>query len=970
MTQTGVRTNIFGIGEVYELQREGQWVERNRESYREYGYFLGIGAPLNRLDYSNDTTTTNRRVANINQYYSGGVGNSNFGYIMGGNKSGFDNITDIKRIDYSNDTNILSRGGLTIGRSFPGATGNSNFGYIAGGNPSSLGYTSTTERINYSNDNTTASIRGPLTIARGVLGTGNSNFGYFGGGFAPGGIPVSTVDRIDYSNDSATALSRGNIQNSNVSFSATGNNNFGYFLTGWGTSSSHRLNYANDTALLSIRGSLSFPKFWFPGSAGNSNFGYSVGGSTNSSQAQAVSIVDRIDYSNDLVVASVRGPLSNVDLIIAATSSASFGGSPVSYLGAPWTSTAPFGYFGGGASPSVVSTVDRVSYTDDTTTALIRGPLTLSRSNLASAGNSNFGYFIGGLIPGTPAATTVSTVDRLDYSNDSNTASTRGNLLVADSDFAATGTSTFAYIAGSRGGTSTTLYRIDYTNDFVNVTARGTLSGARRYNATVTSPNFGYFSGNSTVVQSLVDRLDYSTDTTTTTVRGPLSQARFSLSGTSTDNFGYYGGGSTPSIVSRVDRVDFATDTNTASIRGPLSSVRTQAGSTGSSSFGYFAGGSVPGLVSSVNRVDYSNDTQVASVRGTTLTTSRNLSGGVSSQAYGGAPNTSIDPLPAYIRNATKWIDSNTLDLPFKRVLGSYGYFANGGIGGNVFLTRVDRIDFSNDTTTASQRGPTVALRIASQATGNTNYGYVSAGYPYSDALTVERIDYSNDSAITSRRGNLTQFHYTGCSLGLGNNNFGYFAGGSGPAFFSTVDRIDYSNDSATASARGPLIAARLDINGAGVGNANFGYIGGGNVPSLTPSLVSSVERITYANDLSKTSIRGPLTRADAYLFATGNSNFGYYFGGGGAPASYNGSSLSIRIDYSNDTATASSRQNLIVSPGKGSATGTSQYGYIVSGFSTAVLRLDYSSDTINSIRGPLSASRYLLGSTTNARSS
>jgi hypothetical protein len=41
MTQTGVRTNIFGIGEVYELQREGQWVERNRESYREYGYFGG-----------------------------------------------------------------------------------------------------------------------------------------------------------------------------------------------------------------------------------------------------------------------------------------------------------------------------------------------------------------------------------------------------------------------------------------------------------------------------------------------------------------------------------------------------------------------------------------------------------------------------------------------------------------------------------------------------------------------------------------------------------------------------------------------------------------------------------------------------------------------------------------------------------------------------------------------------------------
>ena len=402
-----VRTNIFGIGEVYELQREGLWVEKNRESYREFGYFLGIAAPLNRLDYSNDTTTTNIRVAIINQYFSGGAGNSNFGYIMGGNKSGSNTITDIKRIDYSNDTNILSRGGLTIGRSFTGATGNSNFGYIAGGYNNIPAYISTIERINYSNDNTTASIRGPLTIARGVLGTGNSNFGYFGGsGQAPSG--GSTVDRIDYSNDSATALSRGNIQNSNFSFSATGNNNFGYFLTGWGTSSSHRLNYANDTALLSIRGSLSFPKFWWPGSAGNSNFGYSVGGSTTSSQGGAVSTIDRIDYSNDLVVASVRGPLSNVDLAIAATSSHSFGGSPVSYLGAPWSSTAPFGYFSGAA----LGALDRVDYTNDTAATTLRSIIANYSLYPYSVGNQNYSYFSGGFSPGP---TYYSTVERIDY---------------------------------------------------------------------------------------------------------------------------------------------------------------------------------------------------------------------------------------------------------------------------------------------------------------------------------------------------------------------------------------------------------------------------------------------------------------------------------------------------------------------------------------------------------------------------
>ena len=960
-------SGIFGLSSYNDQNLEGLIPDKTREAFREYGYFLGIQGPLNRIDYSNDTTTTNRRVASINQYYSGGAGNSNFGYIMGGNKSGSNNITDIKRIDYSNDTGVLSRGGLTIARNNTGATGNSNFGYIAGGNPSSPGYTSTTERINYSNDNTTASIRGRLTIARGVIGTGNSNFGYFGGnGQAPTG--GSTVDRIDYSNDSTIALSRGNIQNSNFSFSATGNNNFGYFLTGWGTSSSHRLNYANDTALLSIRGSLSFPKFWYPGSAGNSNFGYSAGGSTTSSQGLAVSTIDRIDYSNDLVVASVRGPLSNVDLVIASTSSHSFGGSPISQYG---VFAKPFGYFGGGSvGPAAQSTIDRIDYSNDTSGIRERGSLVTSAFGLSGTGNANFGYFAGGRTPASP--TTLTSIQRIDYTNDINQTLSRGNLV--NTTFyvvGATSTNNFGYFGGGYfPSTYSTVERLNYSNDSSNTSVRGSLSYARGQFSATGNSNFGYYIGGA--ANSTIDRINYSNDTATALSRSTLTTTRILHGSTGNQNFAYAAGGNSPSpaALSSIERLDYSSDTTAASVRSNLSSPRQRIGATGNSNFGYFSGGGTPspGEFSTVDRVDYSNDTSTATTR-SPLTLARLNFNGVSPTSFGGA--TDFTPTQQFFDiQSMRRIEDTTNASVKKRALGSFGYFANGGIGGNVYLTRVDRIDFSNDTTTASQRGPTVALRIGSQATGNTNYGYVSAGYPNSDALTVERIDYSNDSAITSRRGNLTQFHLQGCSLGLGNNNFGYFAGGSGPAFFSTVDRIDYSNDSATASARGPLIAARLGINGAGVGNANFGYIGGGEVPSSSPSLVSSVERITYANDLSKTSIRGPLTRADAYLFATGNSNFGYYFGGGGAPASYNGSSLSIRIDYSNDTATASSRQNLIVSPGKGSATGTSQYGYIVSGFSTAVLRLDYSSDTINSIRGPLSASRYLLGSTTNARSS
>jgi hypothetical protein len=171
MTQTGVRTNIFGIGEVYELQREGLWVEKNRETYREYGYFGG--------GYRNPSPSI--------QY------------------------SLVERIDYSNDTATASRRA-----SFPGtrrdwaATGNSNFGYFGGGVAgSSLAF-----RLDYSNDTSLLRVTFPNTgnARRSLAATGNSNFGYFGGGAnTPSPERFSEVSRVDYSNDLAQALLRGTL---------------------------------------------------------------------------------------------------------------------------------------------------------------------------------------------------------------------------------------------------------------------------------------------------------------------------------------------------------------------------------------------------------------------------------------------------------------------------------------------------------------------------------------------------------------------------------------------------------------------------------------------------------------------------------------------------------------------------------------------------------------------------------------
>ena len=70
---------------------------------------------------------------------------------------------------------------------------------------------------------------------------------------------------------------------------------------------------------------------------------------------------------------------------------------------------------------------------------------------------------------------------------------------------------------------------------------------------------------------------------------------------------------------------------------------------------------------------------------------------------------------------------------------------------------------------------------------------------------------------------------------------------------------------------------------------------------------MTTVERLTYANDTATGIVKGPLSVKVSKSRATGNQSFGY--NGGGSPAG-NRSSIE-RIDYSNDTAVASVRSSL-----------------------------------------------------------
>ena len=296
-----------------------------------------------------------------------------------------------------------------------------------------------------------------------------------------------------------------------------------------------------------------------------------------------------------------------------------------------------FGYNAGGCfTPGfdTISTVDRTDYSNDTATAAVKGPLTASTSYAASTGNQSFGYVGAGSIPAT------SKVDRIDYSNDTATAASKGPLSIAKRSHAATGTSSFGYFAGGNqdntGPFFSTIDRIDYSNDTAATSPKGPLSSVRDSHAGTGNQSFGYFTAGDVEqpTVSSTDRLDYSNDTTTASPKGPLSGTTSNHAATGNADFGYHCFSSWPGGTTTVDRIDYSNDTATATPKGPLSVGRFGMGATGDQSFGYFVGGKKgpdPGS-STIDRIDYSNDTATAVAKGP-LSIARRFTSSLSSRA-------------------------------------------------------------------------------------------------------------------------------------------------------------------------------------------------------------------------------------------------------------------------------------------------------------------------------------------------
>ena len=271
-------------------------------------------------------------------------------------------------------------------------------------------------------------------------------------------------------------------------------------------------------------------------------------------------------------------------------------------------------------------------------------------------------------------------------------------------------------------------------------------------------------------------------------------------------------------------------------------------------------------------------------------------------------------------------------------------------------VTTVNRITFATDTATASIRGSLSVTRKYHAATGNFNYGYHGAGVTSGagSSTSINRIIYATDTATATTRGPLDGVRYQAAATS--STDYGYFgAGQDGSGKLASISRIDYNNDTATATTRGPLPLA-IYKTAASSDTTTYGWFGGGSVFPAAPRPISSVSRITYANDTATATARGPLASSRYQLVATGNSNYGWYAGGD----TY---SNVDRITYATDTAIATARGPLSRSVYAFAGVGDNNYGWFGGGKpppASTVDRIDYSNDTTTATtRGPLAAVTY-----------
>ena len=922
-------------------------------------YIYGSTTPstksnIQRLEFGNDTNSTLIR-SNLEEgvRYSAGSGNNVFGYVLGGVKDTEQygpKVSLVQRISYANDTASISpKGPLGDIRGTHSAVPSGTNAYIAGGvtgEPTTpTNYQTTIERLDFSNDTASTSNLGDMQATRtGHFGTGNTTSAYWSGGTAIG-LPATNAKK------------------------------------------SERLDYSSDTSNTVYKGSTSI-QLMGGGSAGSTTGGY-FGGGSSTTPGVFYSSVYRLDYSSDTSNTVGKGNIGNEVLRVSACSSQGNGltRQTVFFAGNSSTTTVPTGtnwaYFAGGnTNPgntyhSDIQAIDMKNDTFDSKNKTSMMSPSPARSGMMAVGNNDNGYFCGGYHP-SASPSFLSDIRRLDYSNDT----TRS--IVSSSVFplhmhGADGASnlTYGYLFGGIGTNNTKFMRIEFSNETTTLMPSGSgqhdslqrckVTGNQSY-AWITG---GYFLNPTTTV-STVEKFDFSNDSAALSPHAALIKERDSHNASGNLNFGYFGGGQYTDYVSSIDRIDYSNDTVSQIATMSSPSRHSYSGSTGNSSGGYYAGGRADTGNNNddalIRRIDYSNDTENPILKGSLIEGNMGQLAGLSAHENG-LPETRNDryeyraflyyPITAVDGGYGASNNSRTFDVGDFRETYNSGYIIGGDEPGSTHAANMERLDFTNDTARLQTRGNVDNVRSFSHFAGNENFfyqmgGVINFGGIGSYTSNIYRVSYANDTQFTNVS-DLDEETYEGAAVST--RYKAYVAGGrEGNNLLNNISKLNFSNETASTAITANLYQARTFLDG--TSNDSYGYFGGGTgIPVSVPAIMSTVDRLDFSSDTSNTVNKGSLLEDRSYgLAACGNRYYGYFGGGYTEPGIYH--SFISRVDYASDTTNNPARGPLTAAAYQLAATSNSDYGYFMTGsgpgtptpYLSTTQRLDFSNDTADTV--------------------
>ena len=764
-----------------------------------------------------------------------------------------------------------------------------------------------------------------------------SSYGYTAGGYDSPATNYSNIYRIDFETDTwtepGTRLPQGLHSLKNL-----GNNRsqYGYFTQGSNSSPSSgfdsdftRIDFINESvSLIPANNPISST---FGAEVESSDYGYTAGGRIGSPDVLS-SDISRFEFDNE-TASNITANLSAAKRTFAGFYSSSAG------------------YYANGATPSNVSTIDKLTFSSET---LAVSPQTTSFSDRNPAGvqNATYGFIVGG--------NSNSNIDRMDFANDttidtgnntrtsnyyptesnqygylikhdsildkldfatSTNVSTR-NAYIGSSDFYSSsisggskvrrGASTFenwsesasyGYVMlgneGPTGSDSSSVFRIEHETETTSLPSAKQTVTARAKNSRMQDNEYAFNMGGQgsppSTYFSQFDRLDFRSETLSRLTNIPVADN--STSTIDNDDVGYFIGGSSSSApvpCSNYHRFDFKTDSVAYS---KASAVFNSIGSRGSMTFenpslmyGYVLGSYRPGSPESlVARMEFSTETEIQS---TPL---------LSDNAYGG---TATSKTHGYVISGFTNPSSNTNAT-------------------RRFQWETETYDTIADTITEKRRLHSV--------TQGSDRAYVVGGYkdnsPASYTCTVERLDYNTDTY--SSPGNNFSIH-----LSQGTSH----SGGSGLRQVPKNNR----NDS----------RAGLDNRGRNV-SSSMGYIAGGYV-SLARSYV---ERLDMLNEtISDPGTR--LTHGKYLCRGISSQNYGYYMNAASpnsAPEGGPGSNTSVvdKLDFSNETQDSFLSGVFGPNSANGGWTYDLNYGYgslgqdggLTPNYDTKLYRMDFETD-------------------------